>query len=368
MPIFMDRHDLFETMTAEILAQIHQEDLKIQGQFGCRGLTYWFDNARKTAFCLVEAPNKDAILRMHTQAHGDVPNSIIEVEASIVESFLGRIADPEKAKNTNLNIINDPAFRTIVVIQLDTPPPGKFDSNSVRSFVENRRLSVLDSLKAHDGNPVKQSETTFLVSFKSVSNAVHASMEIRSSLKADNSLISEYKTSFKIGVSAGVPVTEKKQIFEDTIKLGERMCRAVAGEVILCSEVKELYNSENREILRDGKGMRCLTQSEESFLNVLLEFIEQNWNDADLKIDDLGVSMGLSRSQLYRKITLLTGQSPNTLLKEYRLSEALKLLDRKTNNISQVAFDTGFTSQSYFSKCFQKKYGYSPSYHAPSFQ
>lgn len=61
MPIFMDRHDVSDEVTAENVAQLHQEDLKIQHKFNCRGLTYWFDGVRKTAFCLVEAPNKEAL-------------------------------------------------------------------------------------------------------------------------------------------------------------------------------------------------------------------------------------------------------------------------------------------------------------------
>ena len=65
MPIYMDRHDVSKDVTAEIVAQIHQEDLKVQHKFGCRGLTYWFDDIRKTAFCLVEAPDKNAIIKMH---------------------------------------------------------------------------------------------------------------------------------------------------------------------------------------------------------------------------------------------------------------------------------------------------------------
>jgi hypothetical protein len=114
----MDRHDVSEHVTAENVANLHQEDLKIQDQFGCRGLTYWFDEKRKTAFCLIEAPDKEAIFEMHNRAHGEVPHEVIEVDASIVESFLGRIEDPKKAKNTELNIISDPAFRTIMLIRL----------------------------------------------------------------------------------------------------------------------------------------------------------------------------------------------------------------------------------------------------------
>src|ERR1700681_771372 len=128
MPIYMDRHDVSDAVTAEKVAQLHQEDIKIQDQFGCRGLTYWFDEKRKTAFCLIEAPDAKAIKKMHKQAHGQVPHSIIEVETTIVESFLGRIGDPEKAQNTELNIINDPAFRTIMVITLNRLTLTKNDS------------------------------------------------------------------------------------------------------------------------------------------------------------------------------------------------------------------------------------------------
>src|SRR5690606_22795592 len=116
MPIFMDRHDVSKEVTAEIVANLHQQDLKIQHKFNCKGLTYWFDDKRKTAFCLVEAPNKAALKNMHDLAHGKVPNRIIEVDQAVVESFLGRIEDPEKSLKTKLNIINNPAFRTIMIV------------------------------------------------------------------------------------------------------------------------------------------------------------------------------------------------------------------------------------------------------------
>ena len=86
-------------------------------QFGCRGLTYWFDDERKTAFCLIEAPSAEKLKEMHDHAHGEVPHRIIEVEPAIVESFLGRIEDPVKAKDTRLNIINEPAFRIIMAVE-----------------------------------------------------------------------------------------------------------------------------------------------------------------------------------------------------------------------------------------------------------
>jgi len=142
----MDRHDVSETVTAENVAQLHKEDLKIEHLFGCRGITYWFDDKRKTAFCLVEAPNKEAVLNMHNHAHGEVPHKIIEVNEAIVESFLGRIEDPIKAQNTDLNIINDPAFRVIMVIETSSYLI-RLEANQFSLFAQKFHNSVTKSIK-----------------------------------------------------------------------------------------------------------------------------------------------------------------------------------------------------------------------------
>ena len=366
MPIYMDRHDVSETVTAENVAQLHQEDLKIQDQFGCRGLTYWFDEKRKTAFCLIEAPDVKSIQKMHNQAHGQVPHRVIEVDASIVESFLGRIEDPEKAQNTALNIINDPAFRTIMVISLNRLSLIQNDSAQFKSSLHNYNNGVLNLLNVYEGQPVKQTENHFLVSFKSVSNAVHAAFDIQLLFKEFRNDMNNDKILLKIGLSAGVPVTEKKLIFEDTLKLAERMCKIIKGEIIVSSEVKELYNSENSNALSEGESIFSLTQTDEKFLTLLMDYTESTWSNTNLKVDDFSKPMECSKSQLYRKMILLTGTSPNTFIKEYRLNEALTLLNKNTGNISEIAFETGFSSPSYFSKCFQKRYGHLPSDYLPA--
>jgi AraC-like DNA-binding protein len=353
----MDRHDVSDEVTAEIVAQLHQADLKIQDQFQCRGLTYWFDEKRKTAFCLVEAPAKKAIQKMHQFAHGKVPNQVIEVDPKIVESFLGRIEDPQKAKNNSLNIINDPAFRTVMVIVLKNLRRKQKDADTFTSLLDK----ILKLLKIHEGSLVKHAENYFLASFKSVTNAVQAAFEIKSSLKAFENEFPGNHVVLKIGLSAGAPVTEKKLFFEDTIKLAERMCKAVKGEIIISSAVKELYNSENPRHLINPETLFCLTETEEKFLTHLMSFAESCWYDTNLKVDDLNKSMGCSKSQLYRKMVSITAKSPHTFMQEYRLDEAFALLNKNERNVSEVAFETGFSSPSYFSKCFQKKYGYLPS-------
>jgi AraC-like DNA-binding protein len=355
MPIFMDRHDVSDSTTAENVARLHQEDLKIQHEFGCRGLTYWFDDQRKTAFCLIEASYKEDILKMHQHAHGQVPHKVIEVDPGVVESFLGRIEDPEKAGNTALNIISDSAFRVMMVIRSNSPSPKAI--KPLQSSLSKHIDLIAKVVSENKGNIVKKDAERLIAVFTSVTGAVSSALAINTTLRTtatDN-------VSAKIVITAGVPVTDKQSIFEDALCTAQRLADTVRGEIIVSSEVKNLYRAENSTALKNGNGIRCLSADEENLIYNLFDYAALNWPNTQLTIDDLSKAMGRSRSQLYRTVTTLTGQSPNTFLNEYRLNEAFRLLGEQTKNVSEVAFECGFSSVSYFSKCFQKKYGNLPS-------
>ena len=309
----MDRHDVSEAVTAENVAQLHQQDLKVQDQFGCRGLTYWFDDKRKTAFCLIEAENPEAIHEMHKHAHGEVPHSVIEVDPGIVESFLGRIEDPAKAANTELNIINDPAFRTIMIMTWSGVKPVYIDK--FKSLLNDHHDSVRIVLKDHGGSAVKQTENQLLVSFLSVSKAIQAAIKVQAILKKFKHETKDESFVFKMSLNAGVPVTKKQLIFEDTIKLAERMCEVIKGEIIVSAEVKDLYKMENSNEFAKGKNIVVLSPADEDFLNNLMDYLESTWTNVNLKVDDFVKPMKCSKSQLYRKIISLTGESINPLLK-----------------------------------------------------
>lgn len=363
MPIYMDRHDVSKEVTAENVAQLHYEDLKIQHKYDCKGLTYWFDDERKTAFCLVEAPNKEAVVSMHDAAHGEVPHIVVEVDKTIVESFLGRIEDPEKSKNTELNIINDPAFRSIMAIKLDSK---LFDKESLPEFnkiSEDFKKSLSQVLNCGNGRLAHQDSEGFLISFTSVSDAI---------LSAEN-LLKEYtKTSgnykiklsdLNIGISAGVPLTNEDGFFEKAIKDAKGMCGISVAQIKVSHEIKDLYESQELNKVIDSPFIYCLTRADTSFLQKLMDFTENNYMNENLCSDDFLRQLGYSKSQFYRKITGLFGKSPNIFLKEYRLSKSLALLNRSDVNISEIAFKIGFKSQSYFSKCFLKRYKVPPSYY-----
>ncbi len=361
MPIYMDRHDVSEAVTAEIVARIHQEDLKIQHKFGCRGLTYWFDDTRKTAFCLVEAPDKKAIVEMHEQAHGEVPHQIIEVDATIVESFLGRIEDPAKAQNTGLNIINDPAFRTLMVVTIEHHSFRDFNPSSTISKGKQILKQIIAMLISFDGNLVQQNDEGFLVSFRKVTGALLCALKIQETYKTLSKHYQNNYTGLSIGLQAGVPVTEKKSIFEDTIKSAERMGFVSVAEIVISTDVLHLYQSENLGEVLKRNNICILSPAEEKFIVAFLEFTEKEWQNPELKVDDFEKNLGISKSKLYREMIRLTGKSPNVFLLYYRLRKSLQLLQNQKGNISEVAFGSGFNSPSYYAKCFRKKYGIMPS-------
>lgn len=361
MPIYMDRHDVSEFVNAENVAHLHQEDLKIQMKFNCRGLTYWFDDIKKIAFCLVEAPNKESIQGMHKCAHGEVPNLILEVDEKLVESFLGRIEDPDKSASTELNIINDPAQRTLMVVRFKTISLNGIYNSQSKSNMQQAISAIGDLLKQFEGRLTEHKEGYLLISFKSAYKSVLCAFEL-TTLFADK-IAGLYNTNIqlKIGLATGMPVVANKTFFEETIKLADRLCFIDKSDIVISTEVQNLFITENLNAPFDREKMHTFPLPEENFLNTLIDFIEREWHNSELKVDDFDLPLGMSRTQVYRKVMLLTGKSPNSFIREYRLNRALERINQNIHSISEIAYETGFNSLSYFSKCFQRRFELLPS-------
>jgi hypothetical protein len=79
MPVFMDVHSLEAAVSADEVTKAHEADLAKQGEYGVEYKRYWVDKRGRRIFCLVEAPDADAAVRVHREAHGLVPDEIYEV-------------------------------------------------------------------------------------------------------------------------------------------------------------------------------------------------------------------------------------------------------------------------------------------------
>uniref|UniRef100_UPI004027A8BE hybrid sensor histidine kinase/response regulator transcription factor n=1 Tax=Leyella stercorea TaxID=363265 RepID=UPI004027A8BE len=92
------------------------------------------------------------------------------------------------------------------------------------------------------------------------------------------------------------------------------------------------------------------------FLDTFLKAMEKHMSNTNLKIEDLGDEVGISRVQLYRKVKALTGMTPVEILRETRLKHAMQLLKTTDKTVSEIANEVGFATPGYFSSCFKKQY------------
>ena len=103
-----------------------------------------------------------------------------------------------------------------------------------------------------------------------------------------------------------------------------------------------------------------VSEVDKGFADRFRRLIEDNLSDSELSVEDLGSKMGLSRVQLYRKIKALTNYSPVELLRIARLKKAASLLASSEKTISEITYEVGFTSPSYFTKCYKEYFGENP--------
>lgn len=120
--------------------------------------------------------------------------------------------------------------------------------------------------------------------------------------------------------------------------------------------LRSLFSGDKAEAAEEER----LCSQDKTFVTRLREIIQQHLADSDFSVERLGEEIGLSRVQLYRKVKVLTGKTPVELLRKARLMKARTLVTTTDRSIAEIAYATGFTSPSYFNKCFKDEFGVSP--------
>ncbi|RMG82257.1 MAG: AraC family transcriptional regulator, partial [Bacteroidetes bacterium] len=115
---------------------------------------------------------------------------------------------------------------------------------------------------------------------------------------------------------------------------------------------------EDNELPPDEK---VISLYDQNFLNTLFETVKNRLDDETLDVEALAKEAAMSRVQLYRKTKALLNQTPSEYINNTRLEEAKLLLQKRMGNVSEVAFQVGFSSPKYFSTKFKEKFGVRPS-------
>lgn len=103
-----------------------------------------------------------------------------------------------------------------------------------------------------------------------------------------------------------------------------------------------------------------LDNRDKQFMKQLHDIIQKNLDNSEFGVEDIGKEIGLSRVQLYRKVKAMTGSSVVDLIRKSRLAKARRLLESRSMSVSEVAYEVGFSSPSYFTKCFKDEFGMLP--------
>lgn len=124
-------------------------------------------------------------------------------------------------------------------------------------------------------------------------------------------------------------------------------------------ERKKMRERFSREITLEPKQI-TITSLDEKFLIKVLSIIEVHMDDEHFSIEELSREAGFSNMHFYRKIKALSGQTPSQFLRTIRLKRAAEMLGKHSDNVTQIAYSVGFSSLSYFNKCFKEQFGVTP--------
>ena len=135
---------------------------------------------------------------------------------------------------------------------------------------------------------------------------------------------------------------------------------------VLASKIRGKIATNNREGHVYGLSFSASTEKlgnskDEQLLGKILNYLEQHNLHKEFSIEKMGSDLGMSRTKFFSKVKTLTGGSPSRLVMNFRLKKASQLLAATDRSVTDIAFEVGFSSTAYFTRCFKHSYGVNPS-------
>ena len=240
MPIFMDKH-IIEGVDAKALAEAHAADIRVQGKYGVKFLTYWLDEPRGRGFCLVDAPDAEAVNIVHREAHGEIAGEVMPVDIGTVESFLGAIGETaaSEAKFTTDKPPAESAFRTVLFTDIEgsIKMTQRLGDEKAMKLLQWHDGIIRDALAAHNGREVKHTGDGIMCCFAAATQAMECAISIQQAFLEHNEGSPEPPLRLRIGASAGEPVAANDDLFGATVQVAARLCAQAEPEQILVPNV-----------------------------------------------------------------------------------------------------------------------------------
>ena len=125
--------------------------------------------------------------------------------------------------------------------------------------------------------------------------------------------------------------------------------------------IKDLWHKTPAAKEADERKPLPKSDIDNDFYNRFLDIFKPEMGNPDINVDGMASKMGLERSQFYRKIKALTNYSPVELIRNIRLKEGRTLIMKTDKTVSEIAYEIGFSSPAYFTKCYREAFGETPS-------
>ena len=238
----MDIHEIPGGITADEVAKAHAHDAAVEGKYGVHYHKYWVNERAGKIFCLCEAPNAEAAMQVHREAHGQTAEKIIQVEPDVADLFLGgsevnsagAVLLPGGAADAR-----DPGIRTVLFTDIveSTSLTQTLGDDVAMELLQIHDSVVRDALKALNGREVKHTGDGIMASFVSAAAAVRCAAQIQRGLAQRAGEQSNHPVRVRIGGAAGEPVEHGNDIFGSTVQLAARLCSHAEPEQIVVSSV-----------------------------------------------------------------------------------------------------------------------------------
>ena len=237
MPIYMDVHRNLKAQPDEV-AMAHSMDLQVQSKYNVRYTRYWHNQETSCVYCLVEAPSISDAIRVHKEAHGLAADQLIEVTMDQVEAFLGSQKPTHSGTDPK-----DGGFRVVMFTDIadSTTLTGQLGDQRFHEVLRTHDAVIRKALNRHSGTEIKHTGDGIFASFTSVSKGVKCAVEIQRTLGAPKLDSGIQPIMVRVGLSAGEPVSDHKDLFGTAVNLAARVCAfAQPGQILISNVIREL--------------------------------------------------------------------------------------------------------------------------------
>ncbi|CAM1342145.1 helix-turn-helix domain-containing protein [Tenacibaculum aestuarii] len=353
MAVYLIQHITTNKTAIELAIAFYS---KLQLTLFKKCINCWVDYKKNSVFYLIKAIDKKDIKKLYHKSINLQPYKISSVNSHLAYAFFKseqQLKVIQSEFNYNFHehsiLFLAKAFNKKLLL-------CKLKKHKAQETLLYKKTIIQNLIHSYGGSQIETKEKAFIASFPSLKKAFDCSVSIQKRL---NKKIDCFPV--KIILHPYDYNQENNSLHSTISKLNELLYFIKTKKQLIISS--QIANSNTYSKYTDFKHNNVcfrLNPEAENFLLSLLSTISKNYQNPNFNIPNIASMMMMCKTKLYRNCKATTGKSINQIVKEFRLLKSIKSITVGTSDINQTSIEVGFNSSSYFSNCFKKKFGISP--------